>query len=253
MSLKKGNTTIGSIYKGTTPIGAIYKRTTLVFESAKWLPYSYEYLYHSLIPTTIDSKQVKNKAKVSTIYGNSVVENQLVENGDFASNSGWSVYQGTLSVSGGKATITGNGNATYLNIYRTPSVDIIVGHKYLMIAKCTSSKNSWNFYLNNVQSSSQFQNGIGYYVVEASAYTTKRFAIYGSQTSGTAGDTLEVEYFYVIDLTLAFGSGNEPTDINDPRIQYILNQGYIPTNATGTLKSVDCEVLPNVDFSFKCK
>lgn len=54
MPLKKGNTTIGSIYKGTTPIGAIYKGTTLIFENAKWLPYSYEYLYYDLIPQKVN-------------------------------------------------------------------------------------------------------------------------------------------------------------------------------------------------------
>ena len=44
----------------------------------KWLPYSYTYIYHSLVPTTIDSKNVRNKAKFTKIYGNSEVVNQLV-------------------------------------------------------------------------------------------------------------------------------------------------------------------------------
>ena len=54
MPLKIGTTNIESIYKGTKPIDKIYKGTTLVFESAKWIPYSFEYLYHDLIPQKVN-------------------------------------------------------------------------------------------------------------------------------------------------------------------------------------------------------
>ena len=70
--------------------------------------------------------------------------------------------------------------------------------------------------------------------------------------SGTQLNNVELNVI-LIDLTLAFGSGNEPTSINDPRIQKILGMGYIPTNTSGTYKSVDTEVLPNVDTKIKCK
>lgn len=56
-----------------------------------------------------------------------------------------------------------------------------------------------------------------------------------------------------IDLTIGFGAGKEPTSIDDPRIKYIIKQGYIQTNTTGTNKSVASEVLPNIDFKMKCK
>lgn len=78
MPLKKGNTNIESVYLGTTPIGAIYKGTTLIFESFKWLPYSFTYLYHSLIPNVISGKTNKDLARVSKIYANGEIENQLV-------------------------------------------------------------------------------------------------------------------------------------------------------------------------------
>ena len=82
MPLKLGTTNIGAIYKGTTPISAIYKGTTLVFSSYSWQEYLYEYLYHNLVPTNINSKSVQDKAKLVEIQGNSCVVNQLLQNGN---------------------------------------------------------------------------------------------------------------------------------------------------------------------------
>ena len=70
--------------------------------------------------------------------------------------------------------------------------------------------------------------------------------------SGTVLNNVELNVM-LIDLTLGFGSGNEPTSINDPRVQEIISLGYIPTNTSGTYKSVDTKVLPNATFNMKCK
>ena len=67
------------------------------------------------------------------------------------------------------------------------------------------------------------------------------------------GGTVLFENVQCIDLTLGFGEGKEPTSINDPRIQYILKHGYIPTNTAGTTKSIASGVLPNIDFKIKCR
>lgn len=115
MPIYKGNKEITAIYKGDTPISAIYKGDTLIFSSGTWEQYLYEFIYNSLVPTTINNKQVKNKARIKTIYANGVIENQLVNTTDTSITLGthkyltkingtWSIITGTsqtLSVSGG--------------------------------------------------------------------------------------------------------------------------------------------------------
>lgn len=54
--------------------------------------------------------------------------------------------------------------------------------------------------------------------------------------SWSVNDTMVFSNVMIIDLTLAFGEGNEPTSIDDWRVQYILNQSYIAYNTIGTTK-----------------
>ena len=74
--------------------------------------------------------------------------------------------------------------------------------------------------------------------------TISHCAIWKNTTATIPAGTYKISY-QLIDLTLAFGAGNEPTNINDSRIQYIINKGYIPYN-TGTQAYAEPEVLANV-------
>ena len=78
MAIYKGDKEIVGLYKGPTEIIKRYKGSNLIYNVFKWLPYSYEHIYNSLVPSVINNKNVKEKAQVKTIYGNSVVENQLI-------------------------------------------------------------------------------------------------------------------------------------------------------------------------------
>lgn len=250
MPLKKGNTNIGAIYKGTTQIAKVYKGTTLLFENAKWLDYYFNNLYNSLIPTTIDNKAVQDKAKLTKISGNGVVENQLDEDGDFHSNDSsyysatepdymsMSIANNILTCSVIQAISSGTtGNLKINTAYK--------GHKYLFstLVKSTVGNNTVRigFSINNAVEYSDFLVNQGETKLLSGIYeivtnVTTQTAIIRFQGGHSVGNTFESYYYEIIDLTLMFGTGNEPTTLTDNRIQALLNRGYIAYN-TGSYKN----------------
>lgn len=207
----------------------------------KYLSYSFTNLYNSLIPTTISGKDVKNKARVNTIYGNSVVENQLVNNGNFADTSGW------YTASSG--TITASDNVCHLvssvsgrkSFYRANSdyPSINTSHKYLMVATIKTSTNA-NAYLecgNSLQPSQS---------LTANTWTTLKFIASPTTTSGffnvlridnlDVGETADIKDVYMIDLT-QYDPFTPSWSLLDTRVQALINRGYIAYNQ-GSIKSV---------------
>ena len=73
--------------------------------------------------------------------GNTICLNQLVENGNFADTSGWTTTNATLSVSSNVATFTA-GSRTGRIV--SGSIDIISGHKYLLICSIKKSLSTEN-------------------------------------------------------------------------------------------------------------
>lgn len=123
--------------------------------------------------------------------------------------------------------------------------NLTVGHKYLL--KLNKIGNSGNSKCSVVGLNSSWLD------IQDNIYTGIAASQYG-QVIIYSGEQVDFTIQYqIIDLTHGFGAGNEPTSINDPRIQYIIKQGYIQTNTTGTNKSVASEVLPNIGFKIKCR
>lgn len=259
MPLKKGNANIGAIYKGTTQIAKVYKGTKLLFENAKWLDYLFEHIYHSLIPTTISGKTVQDKAKLTKISGNGVVENQIDFNGDFHTNDSsyysasepdymsMSIANNVLTCSLIRSISSGTtGNLIINTAYK--------GHKYLFstLVKSTVGNNTVRigFSIDNAVEYSDFLVNQGETKLLSGIYeivtnVTTQTAIIRFQGEHSAGNTFESYYYEVIDLTLMFGTGNEPTTLTDNRIQALLNRGYIAYN-TGSYKNsrvgeIECE------------
>lgn len=86
-----------------------------------------QYFTYRETPTT-----VSNKARIKTIKGNTLVWNQLVQNGNFADTSIWSTTGtgSSFTVSNNIATVTAGG--AYDRIQQ--NVQFISGHKYLIKA-----------------------------------------------------------------------------------------------------------------------
>lgn len=234
MPIYKGSNKIGAIYKGSNKIDKDYKGSVLVYSSAYWLSYSFENLYYSLIPTTVSGKTVQNKLRIVNIEGNSVVENQLVQNGDFESLTGWE-YSPAPTISNNIATVTvpsGRTISLYQEILKTS------GHKYVVIASIKSStaqnlKINWGSILETISLTTNWQK----FVIFVSTIPGGNNNLNFTNTGLVADSTIDFKNIMVIDLTQMFPF-DTPTTLSDVRVQALLNRGYIEYNA-GSIESVN--------------
>ena len=193
---------------------------------------------------------VKNQMKVAKIYGNGVIWNQIVENGNFTTQGDWySSSQNVVSVNDynqliiAAGSITDDSELNLTNVHITPAV---ANHKYIMIAdiRCTKSVNIRAYY------SGEWQNYYSGFSIDANVWTKMRVFFQPSSSNGiviisptasnviTTSDSLSFSNVMLFDLTLMFGTGNEPTTTSDNRIKMLSNQGYIPYNL-GEYKGTD--------------
>lgn len=225
------------------------------------------YLCYETEDEVADFTNLLNIQSGGTVNGNmfSWVRNQLVNNGNFADNTIWNTTSNNISLSFNNKLLVSvlNGfTGQWENIQQNFSQKVVVGNKYLICAYKKSSKTrsgssigitsstilSYNSY--SISNTRQFV----YAFVQPTSSGNNYYQLYPFGTdSVSTSDTAEFENAQCFNLTVGFGAGNEPTDINDYRIQKILNEGYIPTDTTGTNESVGCEVLPNVEMEMKCK
>lgn len=252
MSIKLGTQNIIGLYKGNTEIVKRYKGNNLIYESL--LPYSFEYLYNSLIPTAINNKTVKDKLRLNKIYANAVIENQLCQD-NFDTTGYWSRNRVTQTNNNNIATFVSNSNA-YVDVsfyHQFTAGQLVKGHKYLVSIKVKLTtglckkfslamhtnfgasvsnpvQNQWyelSFIWENTRENDQAVNAI----ICQRTYSSVDDIVIDS-------DSFEAKEPQLIDLTLREGPGNEPTSLTDNRIQALLNQGYIEYN-TGTYKGTN--------------
>ena len=196
--------------------------------TGSWETFSQQYLYYTLIPQTINSKSVKNKAKVSKIYGNGVVENQLVQLSNIPSTNTANDLTFTKN-DDGSVTISGTASATFDKTV-CASIPLVNGHKYISITY-EGSANYLKNWVSGVATGETYNKGL-FFTTTSSGNVSLYMTFYsGKQYNFTF-------YPQLIDLTLMFGTGNEPTTLTDNRIQNILNRGYIPYNL-GKYKGTD--------------
>ena len=236
MPIYKGNTQIVGIYKGNTEIIKRYKGSSLIYEAFRWLPYSFEYLYNSLIPTTLNNKTVKDKIRLNKIYANGVIENQLA----IVPTIQTQTLNGITLTNSGDGLITIQGTATADTIFTLEgnlSRNVPLGHK-VFITNFENPSNDmylYDAYESNL-TSALFNSSRGYIKAKEGSTTTISPRIWIA--NGTVISTPQTTKVMYIDLTLREGTGNEPTTTSDPRIQAILNGGYIAYN-TGSYKGTD--------------
>ena len=202
---------------------------------------------------------VANGDRVSEdIVGASVGWNQLVQNGNFASNDGWSVSNGTLSVSGSVATVTANGSSGRVQFYRsvTPKIQ---GHKILVSFECQCSENkslnvNWGSTLKNVSLTTAKQKF--YFVAEVGSGNEN---LNFSADPSSAGVTFKYSNVWITDLTLDFGAtiadhiysleqATAGSGIAWLKSYGFLTKSYYPYNA-GELLSVEVEGKKYVGFN----
>lgn len=200
---------------------------------------------NTFLSRALDSDVADGIAEVSRILGNTVVWNQLVKNGGFAAVSDWSKSACDYTVSGGVAEITPTG-AAYGRLYQN-YVTLTQGHKYYYCvdikktaeialsaliltglptvrSAAAEAVNEWVRYeVIGTYSSASITNGI-FYICDNQQYTGD-----GATAIRYARNAM------LIDLTTAFGAGNEPTFTSAFRLQY--PKGYYPYSAPTLLSS----------------
>ena len=174
--------------------------------------------------------------------GNSVVVNQLIQNGNFANTNNWTTAGASLSVSNNVGTITFNG-AQYGRIYQ--SVNIVNGHKYLLVFSAKSSAidqimisgaEGWHFKNLNSSWTTLFD-------LTTASETETQSVIFGASTP-TNDDTIDIKDISFIDLTQWFnGNDNIPADLlSHPENWYRYYQDDLSHN-TGTIVNANSRYI----------
>lgn len=171
--------------------------------------------------------------KIMNIQGNAVAWNQLVQNGDFSDGTNhWEGTEISTSVSGGKMTVT----YTQSNGRLRNTINWVVGHKYYVCATATSS----------TMTLVHLETDFGLASVQTLCYANTTTLCHGLLQASSQGEfnwlqiftdeanTITIENVMVIDLTLIFGAGNEPTtaaEFESWLANHIGTANYYPYNA----------------------
>ena len=156
-------------------------------------------------------RQSKGNLADMEIVGASVGWSQLVQNGNFASTSGWNTQSGSLSVSNNNALVTCTTDNKRVILEQT--IRPILNHKYLVSCKIKFSENSstkkYNigFYDNfNASTNASTSEQKLQFVFQINSNDVSYGKVWFSVTNAALNDTLTVSECNVIDLTLLFGS-----------------------------------------------
>lgn len=182
-------------------------------------------------------------ATVRSVQGATVGWNQMVQNGDFASTSGWVVDNCTISASDNVGTLTVGSGSTTPNIRRS-DITPENGHTYYMsveinptetmaAAALVISSNSYQARMTDIPTGWHKISGI---VTTGSDSLLERTILYFNYGTGDdTGKTVSVRNYMTIDLTAMFGAGNEPATAAE--FERMFPEAYYPYSAP-TLKPV---------------
>lgn len=165
---------------------------------------------------TVGGGELMNKIEfLKGMSGRLVSLTNLATNGNFASTSGWTSTGASFSVSGNEASFLANSAVDML--YR--GLSVILNHKYYGCGwvKAASGANiTMGISDGAVYSNGDSYAGAGAYDFWSAQFTSGRtssagiiWAVVDNRSSGW--NTVNAKYISVIDITAAFGAGNEPT------------------------------------------
>ena len=191
---------------------------------------------------------------IQSIFGNTVVWNQLADSFELYGSGG------TVEKSGNKYTYTFTelGTNQFHNAIRSSNqFNSVSGHKYLELFDvfCTKAftisigtiSDNWTYA--KVTANVKEQKG-----VIATGNGTKQYLYIGAgmnyDNTFAVGDTFEISNIQLIDLTQMFGAGNEPSTLDDPRIKWIKDYANeYPEYNIGELISYNGSGIKTVGFN----
>ena len=177
-------------------------------------------------------------AVLKRILGRTLVWNQLVSIPSTSKTHTWGSFTITDNRDG---SYTLNGTIDESGVLDIRPVPMVAGHKYLVKCSNPAIANT-NLYFGSGASSNPVRHYLS--TADGTIYQSTRTAeewCYFEFSSGTF-DNLKI-YPQVIDLTLMFGAGNEPSTVEEfealyPNAYYEYNAGTLINNACSGLESV---------------
>lgn len=166
-----------------------------------------QYFTYRESPTAVDGK-----AKIRRIQGNTLVFNQLVQNGNFANTSGWSTIADATNFSVSDNIASFDFPVSTANPRIQTTVNIIANHKYYYAGE-VYNPNAINVELFLISNYIRFGQNNSFERKSAifTALNTQAYSIGPRAIAPSVSGTLQAKNIIVIDLTTMFGSGNEPT------------------------------------------
>lgn len=209
-------------------------------------------------PSAGDKSIKDDNAFIRRVKGNSVVFNQI--GNPLSANGGWYLNPeyGTVEYGDNYIKITSVSDSQAVNgmvlTCVQPLAQAINGHAYLMTvdmkpskAMCCGFRNFADTWTGNNYDLIGGQWSNISYIVTCTSETT-RYPYIGNSLGSqiVSGDTIEIKNLMIIDLTAMFGSGNEPTTVDEFRALY--PDSYYPYN-TGELRNLVCSGIKTVGFN----
>ena len=202
----------------------------------------------------VESKAVgEGGAQIECVKGNTIAWNQLVLNGNFSDDSAWeNVYNGTLSISNNIATLTADSSGeAYIGNIMT-----LYAHKYLFNVSAKPSVTTniiirWENLGVNVEATADAWTtckGITNITYNAGTLHQLQLSFYAI----SANDSVQLKNVQIIDLTLIYGEGNEPTTVAEFEVDYQKWFGKPLTYEEydeGSLRSVEMTGIKTTGFN----
>lgn len=176
------------------------------------------------------------------IEGKSVVWNQLVNVGNKADNTSHGITftnnrDNSFTLNG---VNDGAGNSSFQTTPAANHPKFTGGHKYAGIAISSGYTIPVRINITGEGSSSAIEDG-GLVIYSAITDTVGYVQFY-IRTGDTRIFNGEKVYPVLLDLTQMFGAGNEPTDLTDPRVEWIMRRAELhPEYNTGEIVSAEVE------------
>ena len=212
--------------------------------------------------TDNNSKYVKNipqgampYASLDSIGGKTVVWNQIAVDGDFTSTSNLYIGNGSVTLADNVLTYIPSSlkNNVYGNGFQSTINNLTDNHKYLMVCDvlvpiaCQCNLYGGSYYYQNVPANTWTR--MAGIITKTNSSTNYYLAIHfklSADDGYTTSSEIKCKNWMTFDLTLMFGSGNEPTTVAEfqqmfPADYYAFNNGTLLSAGVTSVISKDAD------------
>ena len=187
------------------------------------------------------------KIDLTSIKGNTIKWNQMIQNGNFKNVSEWVNSNSSYTVSNGIATVKATNTSNQFGIYQRFSRK---AHTYFISFEMHSfgtiriRRNKFSGGQESVTEG--FYQRIETAETETTLTSPYQFC-FGEPVSDNDTDYFTLKNYMIIDLTEMFGAGNEPTSVEQFKSMFPLD--YYQYDA-GSLLSFNADALVNILFTY---